>query len=117
MVEFLYVDGCPSAAAAEALLLRILVEEERTPHLSKIPVESPEQAAALRFLGSPTVRINGLDIEPARADEPGGAFSCRIYRTESGESGVPPEALLRAAIRRLPPAPESMTGRMTEAIG
>ncbi len=53
------------------------------------------------FLGSPTVRVNGRDIEPARADEPGGAMSCRLYRTECGESGVPPEALLRAAIRTL----------------
>ena len=56
MIELLYVDGCPSAAEAEALVRRILVEEGRTAPLLKIAVETPEQAGATRFLGSPTVR-------------------------------------------------------------
>ena len=54
-----------------------------------------------------TVRVNGRDIEPVRAHEPGGAMSCRLYQTETGgRSGVPPEALLRAAVRSLPRAAE-----------
>lgn len=104
MIELLYFDGCPSAAETEALLRRVLAEEGRTAPLTKIAVETPAQAVATRFLGSPTVRVNGRDIEPARADEPGGAMSCRIYRTESGGSGVPPATLLRAAVRSLPRA-------------
>jgi hypothetical protein len=115
MVELLYFDGCPSAAAAEALLRRILAEEGRTPRLTKILVRTPEQAAAVRFLGSPTVRVDGLDIEPARTDEPGGALSCRLYRTERGESGVPPEALLRAAVQRLAPAARDTIRRLSGA--
>jgi hypothetical protein len=103
MVEFLCFDGCPSAALAEALVRRVLAEEGRVSELTKILVQTPEQAAALRFLGSPSVRVNGLDIEPGRMDEAGGAFSCRIYRTQAGDSGVPPEALLRAAVQHLPP--------------
>jgi hypothetical protein len=102
MIELLYVDGCPSAAEAEALLRRVLAEEGRTASLTKIAVETPAQAVATRFLGSPTVRVNGRDIELARADEPGGALSCRIYQTESGRRGVPPAALLRAAVQNLP---------------
>ena len=104
MIELLYFDGCPSAAATEALLRRVLAEEGRTAPLTKRAVETTAQAAATRFLGSPTVRVNGRDIEPARADEPGGAMSCRIYQTESGSSGIPPAALLRAAVRSLPRA-------------
>ena len=75
-----------------------------TAPLTKIAVETPAQAVATRFLGSPTVRVNGRDIEPARVDEPGGAMSCRIYQTEDGGSGVPPAALIRAAVRCLPRA-------------
>ena len=107
MIELLYFDGCPSAAEAEALVRRILVEEGRTAPLLKIAVETPEQAVATCFLGSPTVRVNGRDIEPVRAHEPGGAISCRFYQTETGgRSGVPPEALLRVAVRSLPRAAE-----------
>jgi hypothetical protein len=104
MVELLYFDGCPSAAAPEALLRRLLAEDGRTAPLTKIAVVTPEQAAATRFLGSPTVRVNGRDIELARAAEPGGAMSCRLYRTERGESGVRPEELIRVALRTLPRA-------------
>ena len=101
MIELLYFDGCPSAAEAETVLRRVLAEEGKTEPLTKIAVETPAQAVATGFLGSPTVRVNGRDIEPARADEPGGAMSCRLYRTEHGESGVPPAELLRAAVRTL----------------
>jgi hypothetical protein len=104
MVELLYFAGCPSARETEALVRRVLVEEGRVATLVTIAVETPEQAKATRFLGSPTVRINGRDIEPARAREPGGSMSCRIYQTESGGSGVPPEELLRAAVQTLPRA-------------
>ncbi len=102
MIELLSVEGCPSAAETAALLRRVLAEEERTEPLTTIVVETPAEAVARGFLGSPTVRVNGRDIEPARADEPGGALSCRLYRTATGESGVPPAALVRAAVRRLP---------------
>lgn len=102
MIELLSVEGCPSAAKTAALLRRVLAEEGRTDPLTTIVVETPEEAVARGFLGSPTVRVNGRDIEPARADEPGGALSCRLYRTADGESGVPPEALVRAAVQRLP---------------
>lgn len=101
MIELLYFDGCPSATAAEAVLRRVLAEEGLTEPLTKIVVETPAQAVATGFLGSPTVRVNGQDIELARADESGGAMSCRLYRTERGESGVPPEELLRTAVRTL----------------
>jgi len=48
----------------------------------KIVVETPAQAVTTGFLGSPTVRVNGRDIEPARVDELGGAMRCRLYRTD-----------------------------------
>jgi hypothetical protein len=67
------------------------VEEGRTAPLLKIAVETPEQAVATCFLGSPTVRVNGRDIEPVRAHEPGGAMSCRHYQTETGGGAAFPQ--------------------------
>jgi len=91
--------AAPSAIEAETVLRRVLAEEGHSVPVTKIAVETPAQAVTTGFLGSPTVRVNGRDIEPARADEPGGAMSCRLYRTEQGESGVPPDALPCARVR------------------
>jgi hypothetical protein len=104
MIELLYIEGCPWAAQTEALLRRVLAEEGCAAPVTKIVLSTPAQAAAMRFPGSPTVRVDGRDVEPARAGEPGGALSCRIYR-QTG-SGVPHVELLRAAVRSLPPETE-----------
>jgi hypothetical protein len=101
MIELLCVADCPSATPTEALLRCILAEERCSIPLRKIIVETPQQATTLRFLGSPTIRVNGRDIEAARADELGGAMSCRLYQTELGSAGIPPAALIRGAVRRL----------------
>lgn len=58
----------------------------------------PETAVAQRFLGSPSIRVNGRDVEPAAADRLDFVYSCRVYRTESGLVGQPPERLLREAL-------------------
>jgi hypothetical protein len=66
--------------------------------LELIAVTDEDSARRLRFLGSPTVRVDGQDIEPAARDRTGAALSCRIYQTEYGASGFPDPELLRAAL-------------------
>ncbi|HSH00769.1 MAG TPA: hypothetical protein VLB27_11990 [candidate division Zixibacteria bacterium] len=46
------------------------------------------QARAARFIGSPSVRINGHDLEEDSDDEY--SLRCRLYRSDDGLSGVPP---------------------------
>jgi arsenate reductase len=60
-----------------------------------IAVDTPEQASALQFLGSPSVLVNGQDIERKRSRR--GALCCRTY----GGEGVPPEWMVEAAILRV----------------
>jgi hypothetical protein len=57
-------------------------------------VEDSDMAVSLGFLGSPTVRINGLDIEPSARHRTAFGMMCRTY----GTSGVPHEDLIRKAI-------------------
>jgi hypothetical protein len=54
--------------------------------------------AELRFLGSPTVRVDGRDVEPGAHERHEFAFSCRVYQTERGPAGQPEEAWLRDAL-------------------
>jgi hypothetical protein len=57
-----------------------------------IPVTTEVEAKALLFPGSPTVRVNGEDVEPPRSVP---SLACRLYEDRSG---IPSEELLRAAI-------------------
>ena len=97
-VEILYFEGCPSH---ERLLPRVqaLVDELGSPADVRLRrIESFEEAEAERFLGSPTVRIDGCDLEPGARERTDFGLKCRIYHTDEGLQGTPPEAPLRAAL-------------------
>ena len=99
-VELLYFKGCPNYREARADIERIAAEEAVGLDLRLVEVTSPEQAEALRFLGSPTVRVDGRDVEPGADDRDSFVIACRMYRTDSGLRGQPAEAWIRAALRR-----------------
>ena len=97
-VEILYFDGCPNHAAARALVERVAAELRVEPQIELVDVTDAAAAAQLRFLGSPTVRVDGRDVEPG-ADERGDfVFSCRVYRSERGLSGQPDAGWVREAL-------------------
>lgn len=77
-------------------LREILAGESLEPHLNEVLVSSTEMADSLRFPGSPTIRINGHDIEPQ--DEMTASFGlmCRLY---ANGNGAPSHHSLRDAIR------------------
>lgn len=99
-IELLYFDGCPSyqtlLPGLQALLQREGIEDE----IELRPVESLDAAEEERFLGSPTVRIDGEDIDPDAASRSDFGIKCRLYRSDEGTSGVPPERWIADAIRR-----------------
>lgn len=61
-------------------------------------VHDPTAAKRLRFLGSPTIRVDGRDIEPGADERIEYVLACRVYRTEHGAAGVPDERWLRDAL-------------------
>ena len=97
-VEVLFFGGCPSN---ERALPRIeQLAREAGAHVQLRRVESLEAAKQERFLGSPTVRVDGQDIEPGADERDDYGLKCRLYRTAAGASGTPPEDWLRAAFER-----------------
>lgn len=101
-VELLYFGGCPSH---EALLprLRALLEEAGVREGVELRrVESPQAAETERFLGSPTVRVNGRDVEPGAEQRTDVGLKCRLYRTPAGLQGQPPEEWVASAVRGCP---------------
>lgn len=100
-IELLYFDGCPSY---ERLLprLRSLLEREGIDESVELRrVETPEAAESERFLGSPTVRVDGVDADPGASARSDFGLKCRLYRDDDGAiKGIPSDHLLSAALRR-----------------
>ncbi len=97
-VELLYSDDCPHWQLALEELTAVLKEYQLDVQVESIRVTSQQQAERLEFLGTPTVRIDGMDID---ADIPGTEYTLepRVYLGEDGEeTGRPPKEWLAAAV-------------------
>lgn len=93
-IDLLYFGGCPSYEQTQADLSQVLADAGLDATVRLIEVQTPEEADALHFAGSPTVKVNGVDLEGY--DGPG-VLACRVYR-ENGGKGWPSHALLRAGL-------------------
>jgi len=93
-VEVLVFEGCPHAGEAMARVREVVGHLAPGTSVDRVEVDTPEKAAALGFLGSPSVRINGEDIE--RRSTSRGSLCCRTYAGK----GVPPEWMVEAAVLR-----------------
>ena len=99
-IEFLYYEDCPSHDAALTRLEAVLAEEGVSVPVRVTKVETDAQAQALRFIGSPTIRMNGVDIDPPPADSYY-ALTCRAYRLANGRiSPLPAVEMIRDAVRQ-----------------
>lgn len=99
-VEILYVEGCPNHDRAYALVERVAAELRIEPEIELIEVRDADAALQLRFPGSPTVRVNGRDVEPGGNERRDFVFSCRVYPGGRGFAGQPDEAWIRAALEQ-----------------
>ena len=100
LVEILYFDGCPNHEGARELVARVAGELGIEPRLRLVNVSDEEAARRLRFLGSPTVRVAGADVDPQSEERDEYVLSCRVYRTERGFAGQPDERWVRDALER-----------------
>lgn len=98
-IRILHFDGCPNDTPTRELVEQILADVKLPATVRMVSVETPEAAQEYRFLGSPTVQVDGVDIEPSRRQDTNYALSCRIYHTPEGKQGVPPEGMVRSALR------------------
>lgn len=98
LVEIFYFDGCPNHHPALALVERVSRELGIEPEIRLVNVPDDETARRVRFLGSPTIRVDGRDVDPDTAERDDYGLSCRVFRTDSGIVGQPEERWVRAAL-------------------
>lgn len=94
--ELLYFDGCPGF---QDLLPRLRALTEGRAELKLRRIASVDEAEEARFLGSPSVRVDGRDVEPGAMNRTDFGMKCRLYRTAESRSHVPPDEWIRRALR------------------
>jgi hypothetical protein len=98
-IELLYFDGCPNHEALLSRLRAVLAHEGIEERVELHRVQSLKDAERDRFLGSPTVRIDGGDVEPGALARGDFGLKCRLYRSKQGISGLPSDEWIVDAIR------------------
>ena len=97
-VSFLYYEDCPSHDFTLERLREVMDEEGIPGEVEVVKVQTEEQARELRFIGSPTIRVDGQDIDPP--SDARYALTCRAYRFEDGRiSPLPSKDMIRRALR------------------
>ena len=99
-VELYYFDGCPSWHQALDNLKDAMRLEHMSEGVGMIQVTDDADARTKRFIGSPTIRIDGVDAEGASAETGGYAYGCRVYNDGGRVVGWPSVELLRQALSR-----------------
>lgn len=97
IIELLYFDGCPSWERALENLKAALAAEGLEAEIRLLRVEDNEQAARLKFLGSPSFRADGVDWWPEERKRYN--LGCRLYQTPQGLRGAPTVEMLREQLR------------------
>ena len=98
-IEVLYFDGCPNHKPAVARVQELLREEGVSAEVLEVNVSDASIAQEVGFLGSPSVRVNGLDVEPEARTAREYGMMCRTYSVDGRREGLPSREILRQAIR------------------
>ena len=99
-VELLYFDGCPSHEAFVPRLHELLAQAGVRAPVRHRRVESEAAAQRQRFLGSPSLRVDGIDVDPGAGDRTDFGLECRLYPTDDGLRGSPPDEWVVNSLRR-----------------
>ena len=98
-VELLWFAGCPNHLEARELLEDVITDVAPGTPIEEVEASDAAVAAALKFPGSPTIRVDGRDVDPGYQDPGDYTPRCRLFRTPDGLRGLPPRAWIEDALR------------------
>ena len=98
-VELLWFQDCPNHRAARVLIEEVLREHAPGTVVHDIDATDPVVARRHRFPGSPTIRVDGRDVDPSFREPDDYTPRCRLYRTAAGLRGIPERTWIEGAVR------------------
>jgi len=93
-IDVLYFEGCPNHQPTVQRVREVLYRLGMVAEVRQIEVTQDDDPGALKFLGSPTVLIDGEDIDPVQRRGATYGLGCRTF----GGKGIPPESMIAAAL-------------------
>ncbi len=99
-IELLWFEGCPNHEGAESLLRDVMAEAGVTDPIMRIEVPDEATGRAVCFPGSPTIRIDGVDVEPGWQPCDDCTPRCRVYPTSVGLRPLPERAWIADSLGR-----------------
>ena len=102
LVEVLHVEHCPNFPAPVALVQRVVAELGVDAEVQTTMIGDQAAAERARFVGSPTIRVNGRDVDPDGELAAEYTTQCRLYWHDHRLAGYPKELLIREALLRAP---------------
>lgn len=94
-IQILYFEGCPNHPPSVELVGEVVKALDVDVTIEEVEVKGQEDAQEHQFLGSPTILIDGIDIEPSARSRTNFGFSCRTYDGE----GLPSRDMVVAAVK------------------
>jgi hypothetical protein len=98
LVEMLYFEGCPHYKGFAEHLARLIAQNNHDVTVQHTRVADSQEANRLRFLGSPSLRVNGKDVEPSALERTDFGMGCRLYHHNGETRGWPPDDLVVCAL-------------------
>jgi hypothetical protein len=99
VIEILYFAGCPNVELAAERASEAIRIAGVPANVALVEIKDAETALARRFLGSPSVRVDGIDVEPAARERDDFAIQCRVYAFDGRLEGAPPAAWIATTLR------------------
>jgi glutaredoxin len=93
-VEVFYIDGCPNHKTVVERVKKVLKQERVSVEPIEIEIHDETEAKKMGFFGSPTIRVNGRDVDPRSRARTATGVACRYYT-----GGLPSEDMICAAVR------------------
>lgn len=95
-IEVLYVPDCPNFALAVARVQEALAVANLQAEIREVVVRDNSDALRLEFPGSPTIRVNGRDVDPSAWGQQNIGFGCRLYSGTQNPGAPDREFIVRA---------------------
>jgi len=94
-IEILHFECCPNHPLTVERVMQVVHRLGVAADVREVELTQDDDPAAMKFIGSPTVLIDGQDIDPVQRAEAGYGFGCRTF----GGAGVPPVEMIEQAVR------------------
>jgi hypothetical protein len=98
-IELLYFAGCPTYQVARRTVAEVLEATGMAAEIREVNVSSEAEAHKLGFIGSPTIRIDGQDIDPDAERSERFGLKCRVYTVDGRLLGHPSREMVLAALK------------------